>query len=108
MRASMAAHVADRQLWQPALMAVRIGFIGAGLIANYHREMLQTGGADVVWSGVYDIDRTRAQLGVRALLELNVVENDVEVGAADAVEVPQPGEIRRLVDRHDHLYIATR
>src|SRR5439155_2221462 len=50
----------DRPLWQPALMAIRIGFIGAGLIANWHREMLQTGGADVVWSGVYDIDRTRA------------------------------------------------
>jgi predicted dehydrogenase len=42
-------------------MAIRVGFIGAGLIANYHRGMLQSGNADVVWSGVYDIDPSRAE-----------------------------------------------
>jgi predicted dehydrogenase len=41
-------------------MAIRVGFIGAGLIANYHRGMLQSGDADVVWSGVYDVDTERA------------------------------------------------
>src|SRR4051812_29403624 len=42
-------------------MAIRLGFIGAGLIANWHRGNLQSGGADVVWSGVFDPERPRAE-----------------------------------------------
>ena len=42
-------------------MAIRLGFIGAGLIANWHRSNLQSGDADVIWSGVYDVERQRAE-----------------------------------------------
>src|SRR5438093_287939 len=63
-------------------MAIRIGFIGAGLIANWHREMLQTGGADVVWSGVFDVDRTRAHTfsvatGAGPLIEHSIHDVDL-------------------------------
>jgi hypothetical protein len=33
-----------------------------------------------------------------AFFQLDVVEDDVQVGLADAVEVPEPRQIRRLVD----------
>jgi predicted dehydrogenase len=41
-------------------MTVRVGFLGAGLIATYHSKLLKTA-QDVVWSGVYDPDRERAE-----------------------------------------------
>jgi predicted dehydrogenase len=42
-------------------MTVRVGFLGAGLIATYHSKMLRKAGQDVAWSGVYDPDRERAE-----------------------------------------------
>jgi len=42
-------------------MAVRVGFLGAGLIATYHSKSLHVSEADVVWSGVYDPDAERAR-----------------------------------------------
>jgi predicted dehydrogenase len=42
-------------------MTIRVGFLGAGLIGTYHSKMLSTSRADVVWSGVYDPDRDRAE-----------------------------------------------
>jgi predicted dehydrogenase len=39
---------------------VRIGFLGAGLIATYHSIMLKRSGAPVVRTGVYDPDSERA------------------------------------------------
>jgi predicted dehydrogenase len=41
-------------------VTVRVGFLGAGLIATYHSKSLHVGGADVSWSGVYDPDHARA------------------------------------------------
>jgi predicted dehydrogenase len=43
-------------------MTVRVGFLGAGLIATYHSKMLRDAGADVAWSGIYDPDPERAEL----------------------------------------------
>ena len=37
-------------------MTVRVGFLGAGLIATYHSKSLHRAKADVVWTGVYDTD----------------------------------------------------
>lgn len=42
-------------------MALRVGFLGAGLIATYHSKSLRRSGADAKWAGVYDIDRDRAE-----------------------------------------------
>lgn len=39
---------------------VRVGFLGAGLIATYHSKSLRGSGAPVVRAGVYDPDRERA------------------------------------------------
>jgi predicted dehydrogenase len=38
---------------------MRVGFLGAGLIATYHSKSLHVSGADVTWGGIYDpvVDR---------------------------------------------------
>lgn len=41
---------------------MRVGFLGAGLIATYHSKSLHRGGAEVEWSGVYDPDAERARV----------------------------------------------
>ncbi len=41
-------------------MTVRVGFLGAGLIATYHSKSLRWGGADAIRTGVYDPDPERA------------------------------------------------
>jgi predicted dehydrogenase len=40
---------------------VRVGFLGAGLIATYHSKSLKRSGAPVERAGVYDPDRARAE-----------------------------------------------
>ena len=42
-------------------MTVRVGFLGAGLIATFHSKMLEGSGEDVAWAGVYDPDPARAE-----------------------------------------------
>ena len=42
-------------------MTVRVGFLGAGLIATYHSKSLRRSGAELVWAGVHDPDRERAE-----------------------------------------------
>lgn len=42
-------------------MTLRVGFLGAGLIATYHSKSLHVGGADVAWAGVYDPEPARAE-----------------------------------------------
>lgn len=44
----------------PGESAVRVAFLGAGLIATYHSKSLHRSGATVVWSGVFDPDPDRA------------------------------------------------
>jgi len=43
------------------LMSIRVGFIGAGFIANVHASLLRSCGDAVAWAGVYDIDTSRAR-----------------------------------------------
>jgi predicted dehydrogenase len=42
-------------------VTLRVGFLGAGLIATYHSKSLHVSGADVTWGGVYDLDEERAR-----------------------------------------------
>jgi predicted dehydrogenase len=42
-------------------VTVRVGFLGAGLIATYHSKSLHAAGADVAWAGVFDPDTGRAE-----------------------------------------------
>lgn len=37
------------------------------------------------------------------LFELHVIEHDVNVRNRDPMEVPQPGQIRGLIDGNDHI-----
>ena len=40
-------------------MPVRVGFVGAGLIAGVHARSLAVSGADFVFAGAYDEDPAR-------------------------------------------------
>jgi predicted dehydrogenase len=42
-------------------MTVRVGFLGAGLIARYHAGSLASSGVPFAWAGVYDPDTDRAE-----------------------------------------------
>lgn len=42
-------------------MTVRVGFLGAGLIATFHSKMLAGCGEDVTWAGVWDPDAARRE-----------------------------------------------
>jgi predicted dehydrogenase len=45
---------------------LRVGFLGAGLIATYHSKMVRSSGVDVVRAGVFDPDVERAEAFARA------------------------------------------
>jgi len=68
---------------------VRIGFLGAGLIATYHSKSLRASGADVSWEAVYDPAADRAERFAAA------------TGAAVA------GSEDEVIDRADAVYVCT-
>ena len=45
---------------------MRVGFLGAGLIATFHSKMLSASGEPFERTGVYDPDRSRAEAFVQA------------------------------------------
>lgn len=52
--------MAGRWVRDTMAMSIRVGFLGAGFIANVHASLLQS--CDVVrWAGVYDTDRNRTE-----------------------------------------------
>ncbi|CAN5841975.1 hypothetical protein BH24ACT3_BH24ACT3_03120 [soil metagenome] len=70
-------------------MTVRVGFLGAGLIATFHSKMLRHSGADAVWSGVYDPDRERS------------------AAFAAASGAPVAGSEEEVLDGCDAVYVCT-
>jgi len=70
-------------------MSVRVGFIGAGNIADYHSKSLAASGEDVTWAAVYDTDPARSA-------SFAAVTGAVQ--CEDAVEV---------VERSDAVYVCT-
>ena len=70
-------------------MTVRVGFLGAGLIATYHSISLRASGADVVRTGVYDPDRDRAER------------------FADASGATACGSADEVLDGCDAVYVCT-
>jgi len=68
-------------------MTVRVGFFGAGLIATYHSKMLRRSGEDVVWAGVYDPDRARAEQFARATGARVCEREDAVLEGCDAVYI---------------------
>ncbi len=68
-------------------MSVRVGFLGAGFIANVHASLLRSCGDAVVWAGVYDIDRSRAEAFATATGATVGASEDEVLDGCDAVFV---------------------
>lgn len=70
---------------------MRVGFLGAGLIATYHSKSLRRSGAElahgVVRAGVYDPNRTRADLFAAASGHTVCETEDQVLDSCDAVYV---------------------
>ncbi len=80
-------------------MTVRVGFLGAGLIATFHSKMLHGSGADVAWAGVYDPDPDRASAFANASGATACSSEEQVLDDCDAVYVcTWTSEHRRLVE----------
>ncbi len=80
-------------------MTVRVGFLGAGLIASYHSKSLHVSGADVAWAGVHDPDPQRAEAFALASGATPCTTEDEVLESCDAVYVcTWTSEHRRLVE----------
>ena len=68
-------------------MTVRIGFLGAGLIATYHGKSLHRSGSDHVIAAVYDPDGERAAAFAQASGAKAMDSEEAVLDAVDAVYV---------------------
>lgn len=68
-------------------MTVRVGFLGAGLIATFHSKMLKGSGEDVAWAGVFDPDPARAEAFAAASGATACATEDEVLDTCDAVYV---------------------
>lgn len=66
---------------------MRVGFLGAGLIANYHARSLRASGEEVAWTGVYDPDRARGDQFAQAYGAVAASSEGEVIDGADAVYV---------------------
>lgn len=66
---------------------VRVGFLGAGLIATYHSKSLKRSGAHVVRAGVYDPDTERAAAFAAASGHTVYDSDDAVIDNCDAVYI---------------------
>ncbi len=78
---------------------LRVGFVGAGLIATFHSKMLRAAGADIERVGVYDVDRGRAEAFAAASGNDVVASEEEVLDHCDAVYVcTWTSEHRRIVE----------
>jgi predicted dehydrogenase len=66
---------------------LRVGFLGAGLIAIYHSKSLRRSGVTVERAGVYDPDRQRAETFAAAAGHTAMASEDDVLDSCDAVYV---------------------
>src|SRR3954471_6161738 len=79
--------------------AVRVGFLGAGLIATFHSKMLRRSGEAFERAGVYDPDPQRAEAFARNSGSTVCATEDEVLDTCDAVYVcTWTSEHPRLVD----------
>jgi predicted dehydrogenase len=79
--------------------SLRVGFIGAGLIATFHSKMIKRAGVDVIRAGVYDIDHERAVEFARASGHTVAASEDDVLDNCDAVYIcTWTSEHRRLME----------
>jgi predicted dehydrogenase len=68
-------------------MTVRVGFLGAGLIATFHSKLLHVADVDVTWAGVFDPDTARAEQFANASGARVCSSEDEVLDTCDAVYV---------------------
>jgi predicted dehydrogenase len=68
-------------------VTVRIGFLGAGLIATYHGKSLRRSGADHVIAAVHDPDEARREAFAKASGAMAMDSEEAVLDAVDAVYV---------------------
>jgi myo-inositol 2-dehydrogenase/D-chiro-inositol 1-dehydrogenase len=79
-------------------MPVRVGFLGAGLIATFHSKMLRASGEDVAWAGVWDPEERRREAFAQASGADVCSSEEAVLDGCDAVYVcTWTGEHPRLV-----------
>jgi predicted dehydrogenase len=88
---------------------LRIGFLGAGLIAAYHSKSLKRSGAPVVRAGVYDPDTDRAEAFAAASGHTVCRSVDEVLDGCDAVYIctwtnSHPELLARAVARGRHVF----
>lgn len=88
---------------------LRIGFLGAGLIATYHSKSLKRSGADVVRAGVFDPDTERAIAFAAASGHTVCASVDGVLDGCDAVYIctwtnSHPDLLARAVARGKHVF----
>lgn len=88
---------------------VRVGFLGAGLIATYHSKSLRGSGARVVRAGVYDPDRERAEAFAAASGHHVVGSEDEVIEHCDAVYIctwtsEHPRQLAKAVAAGRHVF----
>ncbi|MGB8862066.1 MAG: Gfo/Idh/MocA family oxidoreductase [Ilumatobacteraceae bacterium] len=71
----------------PTAAPVRVGFLGAGLIATYHSKSLKRSGAPVVRAGVYDPDTERATAFAAASGHTACASSAEVIAGCDAVYI---------------------
>lgn len=85
-------------------MSLRIGFLGAGLIATFHSKMLRVCGEDFERGGVYDPDQARAAAFAEASGHHLATTEDEVLDNSDAVYIctwtaEHPRLVRAAADR---------
>lgn len=80
-------------------MSLRVGFLGAGLIATYHSKSLRVSGEAFERAGVYDPDPARAEAFARASGSTVCASEEEVLDSCDAVYIcTWTSEHPRLVD----------
>ncbi|MUH51503.1 MAG: hypothetical protein F2789_09860, partial [Actinobacteria bacterium] len=94
-------------------VGLRVGFLGAGLIASYHSKSLRRSGAEaqcgVVRAGVYDPDTARAQAFAAVSGHTVCATEDEVLDSCDAVYVctwtsEHPRLVAKAAERGLHIF----
>lgn len=92
---------------------MRVGFLGAGLIATYHSKSLRRSGAEsecgVIRAGVYDPDRARAEAFAAASGHTVCATEDNVLDGCDVVYVctwtsEHPRQVAKALERGLHVF----
>lgn len=89
---------------------MRVGFLGAGLIATFHSKMLRGSGEDVTWAGVFDPDAERGARFASASGATAARSEEAVLDGCDAVYIctwtaEHPRLVSAAVERGRPLFV---